>query len=128
MIATAVVVASCGGVAGGGLDVLFPSLQADVIDTDEFTTGERKEGVFLAAWHFAAKTAVGISGMLVGFLLSASGFRPNVAQSDEALFMIRLLIAGMPMVCFSAGSLLFLRFRLTRTAHAEIRRELDTRA
>jgi len=128
MIAASVVVASCAGAAGGGLDVFFPSLQADVIDTDEFATGERKEGVFLAAWHFAAKTAVGISAMLAGFLLSASGFQPNVEQNEAAIFMIRLLIGGLPLLCFGAGSLLFLRFRLTRDAHAEIRRELDLRA
>jgi GPH family glycoside/pentoside/hexuronide:cation symporter len=125
MVGVSVAVASFAGAAGGGLDVLFPSLQADVIDTDEHLTGERKEGVYLAAWHFAAKTAVGISGMIVGFLLSASGFRPNVEQSEQALSMIRLLMGGMPLLCFAAGSLVFLRFRLTKAAHAEIRKALD---
>jgi GPH family glycoside/pentoside/hexuronide:cation symporter len=127
MIGIAIVVAAIGGAAGGGLDVLFPSIQADVIDTDEHLTGERKEGVYLAAWHFAAKTAVGISGMIVGFLLSASGFEPNVPQSEQALLMIRILIGGMPLLCFGAGSLVFLRFRLTRETHAGIRTELDRR-
>jgi GPH family glycoside/pentoside/hexuronide:cation symporter len=127
MIAAAVAIVAFAGVAGGGLDVIFPSLQADVIDTDEHLTGERKEGVYFAAWHFAAKTAVGISGMVVGLLLQASGFQPNVAQSEEALFTIRMLIGGMPLLCFGAGTLVFLRFRLTREAHAEIRAEIDRR-
>jgi GPH family glycoside/pentoside/hexuronide:cation symporter len=125
MVGVAVAVAACAGAAGGGLDVLFPSLQADVIDTDEHLTGDRKEGVYLAAWHFAAKTAVGISGMFVGFLLSASGFQPNAVQSEQALWTIRLLIGGMPLLCFGAGSLVFLRFRLTKAASAEIRAALD---
>jgi GPH family glycoside/pentoside/hexuronide:cation symporter len=128
MVGISVAVAAIAGAAGGGLDVLFPSIQADVIDTDEHLTGERKEGMYLAAWHFAAKTAVGISGMIVGFLLSASGFRPNAEQSEQALFMIRLLMGGMPLLCFSAGSLVFLRFNLTKARHAQIRAELDQRA
>ena len=125
IIGASVAVAGFAGAAGGALDVLFPSLQADVIDTDEHLTGERKEGVYLAAWHFVSKTGVGLSGMIVGFLLSASGFQPNVAQSPEALFMIRLLMGGLPLLCFGAGSLIFLRFRLTRAGHAEIRAALD---
>jgi Na+/melibiose symporter-like transporter len=64
----------------------------------------------------------------VGFLLSASGFRPNAEQSEQALFMIRLLMGGMPLLCFSAGSLVFLRFNLTKARHAQIRAELDQRA
>ena len=128
MVWLAVAVGAVSGLAGGGLDVIFPSLQADVIDTDEHRTGERKEGVYFAAWHFAAKTAVGISGMVVAFLLSASGFRPNAVQTPEALFTIRLLTGGMPLLCFTAGTLVFLRFRLTRSAHVEVRAALDRRA
>ncbi len=128
MIGVSVAVAGFAGAAGGALDVLFPSLQADVIDTDEHLTGERKEGVYLAAWHFVSKTGVGLSGMIVGFLLSASGFEPNVAQGPESLFMIRLLMGGLPLLCFGAGSLIFLRFRLTRAGHAEIRAALDAQS
>jgi Na+/melibiose symporter-like transporter len=32
-----------------------------------------------------------------------------------------------PLVCFGIGVLIFLRFRLTREAHAEIRAALDER-
>lgn len=116
------------GMAGGCLDVLFPSVQADVIDTDEHRTGERKEGMFFAAWHFSAKTAVGIAGMAVGFLLQSSGFEPNVAQDERALLMIRLLTGALPFACYLAGTLVFRGFALTKDAHDEIRRALDARA
>jgi GPH family glycoside/pentoside/hexuronide:cation symporter len=47
--------AAAGGAVSGALDVIMPSLQADVIDYDELRTGERKEGVYFAAWHLAEK-------------------------------------------------------------------------
>jgi GPH family glycoside/pentoside/hexuronide:cation symporter len=122
------IVASIAGVAVGGLDVLFPSMQADVIDYAELATDERKEGVYFAAWHFAAKTALGISGMLAGFALSATGYEAGVEQSEDVKFAIRGLMSGIPVVAYGAGTWLFRRFALTSEVHAEMREELDARA
>lgn len=127
MVPAAVALVAVAGAAGGCLDVILPSIQADVIDTDELRTGERKEGIYFAAWHFVAKTAIGISGMCVGLVLSASGFRPNEAQSPEALFSLRLLMGAAPLAFYAAGTLVFLRFSLTRAVHAEVRASLDRR-
>jgi len=121
-------VASMAGIAVGGLDVLFPSLQADVIDTDELATDERKEGVYFASWHFAAKSAMGISALVAGFALQASGFVPNVEPSDEVRAAIRATMSIVPLVTYGAGIWLFSRFRLTREAHADVRRRLGERA
>ncbi len=116
------------GIAVGGLDVLFPSLQADVIDGDELATGERKEGVYFASWHFAAKTATGISAIVAGVALEATGFVPNVVQSDEVKLAIRATMSIVPLLTYAAGIALFARFALTHKVHLEIRRELDERA
>ena len=122
------VVAVFGGAAGGCLDVVFPSIQADVIDFDEYQTGERKEGVYFSVWALAAKTAAGLAGLLIGLALSVGGFVPNAEQSDAALLAIRLMVAAAPVACYSAGTLIFLRFRLDRRAHEQIRVALDARA
>ena len=124
---TAVVISSLAGACGGGLDVLFPSIQADVIDYDELRTSERKEGVYFATWHVAAKSATGVAGMLVGFGLAASGFVPNAEQSESARFAIRGLMSAFPFFCYTLGTLLFARFALTETVHAGVRAELDAR-
>ncbi|MCZ6782248.1 MAG: MFS transporter, partial [Proteobacteria bacterium] len=124
----ATAIAALGGAAGGGLDVLFPSLQADVIDYDELRTGERKEGVYFATWHVAAKSATGVAGMLVGFVLSSTGFQPNVAQSESAQLAMRSLMSGLPFVCYTVGMLIFSRFALTQGAHRDVRAQLDARA
>ena len=124
----ATLIAGIAGAAGGGLDVLFPSIQADVIDYDELRSGERKEGVYFAAWNLASKTATGVSGMLVGFLLATSGFAPNLEQPESATLTIRALSSVFPFICYSAGTLAFLRFGLSRSTHAAIRAQLDARS
>lgn len=117
--------AAAGGVAAGGLDVIMPSLQADVIDWDELRTGQRKEGVYFAAWHLAEKLALGVAAAATGIALAASGFVPNQPQGAEALLAMRVLLSLFPLACYSAGALLFLRFGLDRAAHARVQRELD---
>jgi GPH family glycoside/pentoside/hexuronide:cation symporter len=122
------IVAAIAGVSVGALDVLFPSMQADVIDYAELETDERKEGVYFAAWHFAAKTALGISGMLAGLALSTTGYVAGGEQPEQAKLAIRTLMSGVPLVCYGAGTWMFRRFELTREVHADMRRELDARA
>ena len=46
------------------------SIKGDVIDFDELQTGERKEGVYLAAWNFASKLG---TGLMVAFSGSRDG-------------------------------------------------------
>ena len=116
--------AAAGGVAAGGLDVILPSLQADVIDWDELRTGQRKEGVYFAAWHLAEKLALGVAAAAVGLALAASGFAPNQPQAAPALFAMRVLLSLFPLVLYGAGALLFFRFRLDRAAHARVQRAL----
>ena len=116
------------GVGGGCGQVVGPSIQADVIDYDERATGERKEGIYFAAWAFVRKSAFGIATMLVGLLLGAIGFEPNVEQSDATKLGLRTLFGIVPGVCYAVGTLCFLRFRLDEAAHLAIRRELDARA
>lgn len=113
------------GLAVGALDVLSPSLQADVIDSDEVATGERKEGVYFAGWHLAAKTALGVASLLGGLALSVIGLQPGTPPSPEAVSALRLSISLIPGVAYAAGILLFTRFGLTRSVHDAIREHLD---
>ncbi len=115
------------GIAIGGLDVLFPSVQADVIDYDEAHTGERKEGVYFAAWHFSAKTAMGLAALIGGIALQSTGFVPNEIQTAETRDAIRATMSLIPAVTYGAGVLLFCRFGLTREEHAAIRRTIADR-
>jgi GPH family glycoside/pentoside/hexuronide:cation symporter len=121
------VLAALGGAAGGCGAVVAPSIQADVIDYDEYRTGQRKEGAYFAAWAFVFKGASGITFMLTGFVLQFSGFVPGAEQGPSALLAIRSLFALYPLVCCLIGALLLSKFTLNRDEHARIREALDAR-
>jgi sugar (glycoside-pentoside-hexuronide) transporter len=120
-------ICACGGFASAGTDVLFPSIQADVIDWDELQTGERKEGAYFAAWAFASKGAGALSSTLVGFSLTSVGFVPNAEQTAEVREGILQLAALAPTLLYALGILLFLRFQLGEREHAAIQAQLTAR-
>ena len=117
--------AAAGGAFAGALDVILPSLQADVIDWDELRTGERKEGVYFAAWHLAEKVALGVAAAVIGAALGASGFAPNQVQGEATLLTLRALLSLFPLVCYALGSFLFLGFGLDRAEHTRVQREIE---
>lgn len=114
----------CGLAAGAGA-VVAPSIQADIIDYDEYLTGKRKEGTYFATWNFIFKSATGVTLMLTGFVLSLSGFVPNAEQTETAKLALISLYTLFPLLCYSLGALLFTRFAFTEEAHAKIRASLD---
>jgi|TARA_B100000315_G_scaffold257662_1_gene307186 sugar (glycoside-pentoside-hexuronide) transporter len=115
----------CGLGAGSGA-VVGPSIQADVIDYDEYRSGKRKEGAYFATWNFVFKTATGITLMLTGFVLEYSGFIPNVAQTDDVKFALLALYALFPLVCYAVGALIFTRFSLDEAEYDRIRAKLGS--
>jgi GPH family glycoside/pentoside/hexuronide:cation symporter len=96
----------CGGVLG-------KALLADVIDLDERRTGERKEGVYSAASTLVLKVGAALSIAASGPVMTATGFTPNVEQSEESLLGIRILFSGLPCAGFLVGAWLFRGFSLT---------------
>jgi GPH family glycoside/pentoside/hexuronide:cation symporter len=110
----------CGGTLG-------LSMMADVIDFDEYQTGERKEGAYSAAFGFALKSAIGITVVVVGWALQLSGFVPNAEQSPTALLTLRAIFGGFPFVGYVIGAAVFWRFPFNEAEHSAVRAELDRR-
>lgn len=104
------------------------SLQADVVDYDEYLTGERKEGVYFASWNLVQKAAFGVNFLLVGALLEVAGFVANTEQTATAKAAIGMGFAGGPLIAV-LGCLVFLyQFSLDEKEHARVREELEARA
>jgi len=112
---------SCGSVLGY-------SIKAEIVDFDEYQTGERKEGAYFSAWNFVFKTAFGITLMLTGYVLEFAGYVPNVEQTETVKTALLSLYALYPFVCYMIGAAIFSRFSLGEEEHREIRAELDRRA
>ena len=127
-VALITVLAVSAGLAAGCGAMMGPSVQADVIDYDEYRTGQRKEGAYFAAWNFVFKASFGITLMLTGYVLQFSGFVPKAEQSETVKLALLSLYALYPLACYTVGALLFSRFQLDEGEHARIRAELDARA
>jgi GPH family glycoside/pentoside/hexuronide:cation symporter len=111
----------CGGTVG-------PSILADVIDSDELETGERKEGAYNAAWGFAFKSSNALTILVTSLVLQGIGFEPNVEQTDFAKLAIRGLFGLMPLTMFLCAAAVFRGFGLDEAEHIRIRAALDARA
>ncbi len=116
------------GLGGGCGAVVAPSITADVIDYDEYLTGERKEGAYLAVWNLVRKSAGALTPIAAGVALQYTGYEPNAEQSEATKTAMLALIGILPGTCYLIGTLLFLRFRLNEKEHAEVRAVLDARA
>ena len=115
------------GAAGGCAAIVGPSIQADIIDWDEYKTGERKEGAYLAVWNFIRKSASAATALIVGGVLQVTDFAPNTEQTQEVQLAIRALIGLLPAFCYLIGILFFLRFSFNEPEHRAIRAILDQR-
>ncbi|MEE4300526.1 MAG: glycoside-pentoside-hexuronide (GPH):cation symporter [Pseudomonadales bacterium] len=121
------VLAAVVGAAAGCGNVIAPSVQSDIVDWDEWKTGERKEGGYFAGFNFVQKSAAGVTIMLTGFVLQLAGYVPNVEQTEASQLAIRSLYALFPLTCYLIGAILFLRFSLGEAEHDLIRGELEAR-
>lgn len=104
-----------------------PSLLADVIDSDEFETGERKEGVYSACWGFVMKVSNALVVLITGVALQFSDFQPNQEQSASVLWLLRAVVGGLPLVAMGTGAWILRTFTLDARAHAAIREAIEAR-
>jgi len=117
----------CGFLAGCG-SVVQPAIQADVVDYDELTTGDRKEGAYLAVWNLVRKCSASLCALITGLVLQYAGFEPNQIQSDDTIGAIRAIFGLLPAACYLVGGLLFMRFSFNEAEHKAARAIIDRRA
>ena len=114
---------------GAGFWTLDGSMGADVMDFDELSTGKRREGAFSACKSWIMKVGMALGALASGEILSRTGFDAKLgpAQTEHALFMIRFLLAFIPVVGLVVAIVALSRFPLTEAKMAEIRRQLEAR-
>lgn len=122
-----IVLATTIGAANACTMTFGAALSADVIDSDELETGQRREGAFMGIWSFVDKAAVGLAVFAGLQGLHAIGYVPNVAQTPRVVAGIKFLYCVVPAICHLAALLLFRFFPITPEVHARIRAELDAR-
>jgi GPH family glycoside/pentoside/hexuronide:cation symporter len=112
-----------------GFWTLDGSIGADVMDYDELETGKRREGAFSACKSWITKVGMALGALASGEILSRTGFdaKLGAAQTEHALFMIRFLLAFIPVIGLVVAVFALSRFPLTEEKMREIRRQLEAR-
>ncbi len=114
------------GLAAGCGGTIAPSIQSDIIDYDEYVTGERKEGSYFAAFNFVHKSATGVMILITGYVLQFSGYVPNQEHQTMGVQIAMVSLYGLfPLICYTIGTVLFSRFTLDEAEHHNIRNALE---
>lgn len=110
--------------------IVINSQMVDVADEHELQTGNRAEGLIFSVRLFAVKASNGLGAMLAGFGLEYIDFPQNArietldpAVIDNLMFMMGPLYY---LIVFS-GLGFVLMYRLNKSRHEEILRELEVR-
>jgi GPH family glycoside/pentoside/hexuronide:cation symporter len=118
----------CVAFTGAGFWTIYGSAIADVIDHDELETGQRREGSFAACQSWITKVGLALGNGASGWVLQFTGFDAKLpVQSEEAIFLIRVLLSGIPTVGLLIALLIVLRLNLTERRMHEIRGALEAR-
>jgi GPH family glycoside/pentoside/hexuronide:cation symporter len=112
-----------------GFWMLYGSISADVMDCDELETGKRREGAFSACGSWIMKFGMGMGNWASGEILANTGFDATLGghQTPHALFMIRILLAAIPICGLVLAFVMLARVGLTQQKMAEVREQLEAR-
>jgi Na+/melibiose symporter-like transporter len=106
---------------------LLWAMFADVVDYAEWKTGRRTTGVIYATIMFSLKTGLSLGGAMAGWLLSAYGYRANVAQTDTALLGIRMTMSVYPALFFFMVVATMFYYKIGKKLNLQIQDELAER-
>jgi len=113
---------------GLGATLAIPSaMQADVIDYDELISGQRREGQYIGIWSITKKLAAALGVGLALSILGAVGYTPNVEQSEQVQFTLRVLYALVPSLCNVAAFVIALAYPISRRMHKDILTAIEGR-
>ena len=122
-----------GGIFASAVWVVPASMIADVADTDELTTGLRREGIYFGIMNFGEKIAAGGALLIAGGLLAV--FRkmsPGDAfgtpgHPPAAVPYVGLMYGAVPAALLLVSLLLILPYGLNRRRVHEIQGQLNAR-
>ncbi|MDE2763471.1 MAG: MFS transporter [Gemmatimonadota bacterium] len=113
----------------GGLFTLMGSMIADVVDLDELSTGERREGMFGSIFWWVVKVGQSAAILAGGFLLHSTGLDPALGanQPDGTIFRLRFYDAFVPLIASAVAIFAIRLYPITETRALRVREELERR-
>ncbi len=113
----------------GGLFTLMPAMMPDVVDLDELSSGERREGMFGSIFWWVVKLGMAAALAGGGLLLNATGFDVTLggAQSPQTLYWMRVADVGIPIAASALAIAIVASYEITEARAHEVRAELARR-
>ena len=106
---------------------LLWAMMADVADFSEWKNHRRATAIVFSAIVFGLKAGLGVGGALGGYLLTAFGYVPNVAQSAHALQGIKLTMSVFPAIAFLVCVVCLLFYHIDRRLENQVADDLAER-
>jgi GPH family glycoside/pentoside/hexuronide:cation symporter len=120
MVAAALIGAiSAGNVA---YQVLFWAMLPDTVEYNAWKTGQRHDAKVFGFASFAKQLALGLNGVLLGFMLTAIAYVPNEVQSEETLTGLKAIMALIPLTGVALSAWLVWGYPLDQKMHGELAR------
>jgi GPH family glycoside/pentoside/hexuronide:cation symporter len=117
-----------GSLTGGPISALLWAMYADTADYSEWKTGRRATGLVYSASIMSNKLGWAVGTAIAGFILSAYGFVPDVAQNSGVLKGLRHMMSVIPLGMGVVAFLLLLFFyKLDDGIMKRIKEELEAR-
>jgi GPH family glycoside/pentoside/hexuronide:cation symporter len=118
------IIAVFGGIFAGSI-LIMDSILTDVVDYDEWKTGQKREGLYFGFWKMGIKFSQAIGIGLTGFMLDIIGFEQTATtQIPEVGFRLAMIFGPGVGFFFIMGALVFLAFPLTDRKHIAIQKIL----
>jgi GPH family glycoside/pentoside/hexuronide:cation symporter len=99
----------------------------DVVEHDELTSGQRREGLLYGGTTFAYKLASALAVFLAGLGLEQFGYEPNAAQDAQSMTGILIMLTVFPALLLLASVIFGRGYPLTAEVHARVKAELVAR-
>jgi len=119
------------GLTGAGIIALWViiwSMISDVTEVDEWKSGERREGLYFGFISLVQKVGAAITMGLIGTILTIVGYVPNIEQTTEAIYGIRLttsIVCAIPLI---VTVVICAFYPLSEKKHTALREALANRA
>ena len=125
MFATNIIIAAAFSVIVGfgvsGIMIMPNMLYAEIIDEDQVKTGVRREGAFYGINALIMRLSVIVHGAVSVFVLDSTGYDNLLeAQPDSAVFGIRLLMGGLPVIFIILAIVVLFFYPIDKVRLAEV--------
>lgn len=110
-----------------GIWLMSATMNADVCDSDELATGQRREGLYGAVFALEQKIAFAVAAVLGGYLVSRCGYVTSASPTSETLLELRATFIATPLIGLTLAALAIVFYPLTRARLAAIQQALADR-